>query len=74
MKKGGAAKGELVLAVFELANCFRHGWGIAKDPLAAKQVQSPVINYFHLDRRVKLCHLCGEVMSERGGGEEPVNE
>ena len=25
MKKGGAAKGELVLAIFELANCFRHG-------------------------------------------------
>lgn len=38
MKKGGAAKGELVLAIFELANCFRHGWGIAKDPIAAKQV------------------------------------
>lgn len=38
VKKGGAAKGELVLAIFELANCFRHGWGIAKDPIAAKQV------------------------------------
>ncbi|KAI0866446.1 hypothetical protein F4860DRAFT_457253 [Xylaria cubensis] len=38
VKKGGAAKGELVLAIFELANCFRHGWGIAKDPVAAKQV------------------------------------
>ena len=38
MKKGGAAKGELILAIFELANCFRHGWGIPKDPVAAKQV------------------------------------
>jgi len=38
LKKGGAAKGELVLAIFELANCFRHGWGIPKDPVAAKQV------------------------------------
>lgn len=38
LKKGGAAKGELVLAIFELANCFRHGWGIEKDALAAKQV------------------------------------
>ncbi|KAF5026217.1 hypothetical protein F66182_1684 [Fusarium sp. NRRL 66182] len=37
MKKGGAAKGELVLAIFELANCFRHGWGIEKDAYAAKQ-------------------------------------
>lgn len=38
LKKGGAAKGELVLAIFELANCFRHGWGVPKDPVAAKQV------------------------------------
>lgn len=38
MKKGGAAKGELVLAIFELANCFRHGWGAPKDAVAAKQV------------------------------------
>ena len=38
LKKGGAAKGELVLAIFELANCFRQGWGIPKDPIAAKQV------------------------------------
>lgn len=43
LKKGGAAKGELVLAIFELANCFRHGWGIAKDPVAAKQVGWPFI-------------------------------
>lgn len=39
LKKGGAAKGELVLAIFELANCFRHGWGIPEDPVAAKQVR-----------------------------------
>jgi TPR repeat protein len=38
MKKGGAAKGELVLAIFELANCFRHGWGVQVDKVAAKQV------------------------------------
>ncbi|TVY92613.1 hypothetical protein LAWI1_G003207, partial [Lachnellula willkommii] len=37
MKKGGAAKGELVLAIFELANCFRYGWGVSIDKLAAKQ-------------------------------------
>ncbi|KAH8675887.1 hypothetical protein BX600DRAFT_453804 [Xylariales sp. PMI_506] len=40
LKKGGAAKGELVLAIFELANCFRHGWGIPKDPVAAKLVSA----------------------------------
>lgn len=39
MKKGGAAKGELVLAIFELANCFRHGWGVKIDKYAAKQVR-----------------------------------
>lgn len=38
LKKGGAAKGELVLAIFELANSFRHGWGTKPDPIAAKQV------------------------------------
>lgn len=40
MKKGGAAKGELVLAIFELANCFRYGWGVQIDKFAAKQVRS----------------------------------
>ncbi|KAI0405029.1 HCP-like protein [Xylaria palmicola] len=44
VKKGGAAKGELVLAIFELANCFRHGWGIAKDPVAAKQYYETAAN------------------------------
>jgi TPR repeat protein len=44
LKKGGAAKGELVLAIFELANCFRYGWGIPKDPIAAKQVGFPLPN------------------------------
>ncbi|KOS16702.1 hypothetical protein ESCO_004848 [Escovopsis weberi] len=44
LKKGGAAKGELVLAIFELANCFRHGWGIAKDPVAAKQYYETAAN------------------------------
>lgn len=46
LKKGGAAKGELVLAIFELANCFRHGWGIPRDPVAAKQV-GHLLRYCH---------------------------
>lgn len=33
---GGEAKGELVLAIFELANCFRHGWGTKVDKIAAR--------------------------------------
>lgn len=44
LKKGGAAKGELVLAIFELANCFRHGWGLDKDPIAAKQYYETAAN------------------------------
>ncbi|KAF1989621.1 HCP-like protein [Aulographum hederae CBS 113979] len=44
MKKGGSAKGELVLAIFELANCFRQGWGADKDPVAAKQYYETAAN------------------------------
>lgn len=44
LKKGGAAKGELVLAIFELANCFRHGWGVSKDPIAARQYYETAAN------------------------------
>ncbi|KAI1919146.1 hypothetical protein LOZ65_004587 [Ophidiomyces ophidiicola] len=44
MKKGGAAKGELVLAIFELANCMRHGWGVGKDPFAARQYYEAAAN------------------------------
>ncbi|VVT48883.1 uncharacterized protein SAPINGB_P001997 [Magnusiomyces paraingens] len=32
---GGFARGELTLATYELANCFRNGWGCDKDPAAA---------------------------------------
>ncbi|KAF4851102.1 Protein DSF2 [Colletotrichum siamense] len=44
LKKGGAAKGELVLAIFELANSFRHGWGTKTDPIAAKQYYETAAN------------------------------
>jgi TPR repeat protein len=43
LRKGGAAKGELVLAIFELGNCFRHGWGVEVDKVAAKQVRPPEV-------------------------------
>ncbi|KAK9462781.1 uncharacterized protein V1516DRAFT_671101 [Lipomyces oligophaga] len=33
----GGTKGELTLAIFELANCYRYGWGVEQDPPAAKQ-------------------------------------
>lgn len=43
MKKGGKAKGELVLAIYELGNCFRHGWGVEKDANAARECRSFLI-------------------------------
>ncbi|KAK2593072.1 hypothetical protein QQS21_009238 [Conoideocrella luteorostrata] len=61
MKKGGAAKGELVLAIFELANCFRHGWGIEKDPFAAKQYYETAANLGDSDamNEAAWCYLEG---------------
>ncbi|KAL8795591.1 MAG: hypothetical protein Q9195_002012 [Heterodermia aff. obscurata] len=44
MKKGGAAKGELVLAMYELANSFRHGWGVEMDPVAARSYYETAAN------------------------------
>lgn len=44
MKEGGAAKGELVLALYELANSFRHGWGVEKDPIAARSYYETAAN------------------------------
>jgi TPR repeat protein len=61
LKKGGAAKGELVLAIFELANCFRHGWGIPKDPIAAKNYYETAANLGDTDamNEVAWCYLEG---------------
>ncbi|KAL2109325.1 hypothetical protein VUR80DRAFT_2581 [Thermomyces stellatus] len=61
LKKGGGAKGELVLAIFELANCFRHGWGIKKDPVAAKQYYETAANLGDTDamNEVAWCYLEG---------------
>ncbi|KAF2766230.1 HCP-like protein [Teratosphaeria nubilosa] len=44
IRSGGAAKGELVLAIFELANCFRHGWGVKRDAVAARQYYETAAN------------------------------
>lgn len=61
MKKGGAAKGELTLAIFELANCFRNGWGVKKDPVAAKQYYETAANMGDTDglNEVAWCYLEG---------------
>lgn len=61
IKKGGAAKGELVLAIFELANCFRNGWGVAKDPVAARQYFETAANLGDTDamNEAAWCYLEG---------------
>ncbi|KAJ5520887.1 Tetratricopeptide-like helical [Penicillium fimorum] len=61
VNKGGSAKGELVLAMFELANCFRNGWGIAKDPPAARQYYETAANLGDTDamNEVGWCYLEG---------------
>ena len=61
MKKGGAAKGELVLAIFELANCYRHGWGIAIDKAAARQYYETAANLGDTDamNEAAWCYLEG---------------
>lgn len=43
-KAGGDAKGELVLAIFELANCFRYGWGVKIDKVAARSYYEVAAN------------------------------
>lgn len=50
---GGAAKGELVLAIYELANSFRHGWGVDKDPVAARQYYETAANLGDVDAMVE---------------------
>ncbi|KAK4985558.1 hypothetical protein LTR50_005894 [Elasticomyces elasticus] len=60
LTKGGAAKGELVLAIFELANCFRHGWGVGKDPVAARQYYETAANLGDTDAMNEAAWCCLE--------------
>ncbi|KAH9873819.1 hypothetical protein IAQ61_004446 [Plenodomus lingam] len=59
--KGGAAKGELVLAMYELANCFRNGWGVKKDPAAAKMYYETAANLGDTDamNEIAWCYIEG---------------
>ena len=61
LKTGGAAKGELVLAIYELANCFRHGWGVGKDPIAARSYYETAANLGDTDamNEVARCYEDG---------------
>ena len=62
MKKGGAAKGELVLAIYELANSFRHGWGVEKDTVAARKYYETAANLGDTDamNEVARCYESGQ--------------
>lgn len=61
MKRGGAAKGELVLAIFELANCFRNGWGVDVDKKAAREYYETAANLGDTDamNEAAWCYLEG---------------
>lgn len=50
-----------MLATYELANCFRHGWGIKKDPIAARQYYETAANLGDTDamEEVAWCYLEG---------------
>ena len=67
--KGGAAKGELVLAIFELANCFRHGWGVKKDAVAARQYYETAANLGDTDAMEEAAWC---LMEGFGGGKDKV--
>ncbi|CAF9938102.1 hypothetical protein IMSHALPRED_000662 [Imshaugia aleurites] len=62
IKKGGAAKGELVLAIYELANSFRHGWGVQKDMVAARKYYETAANLGDTDamNEVARCYESGQ--------------
>lgn len=71
LNKGGAAKGELVLAMYELANSFRHGWGVQKDMVAARKYYETAANLGDTDamNEVARCYETGE----GGGGKDRVS-
>jgi TPR repeat protein len=71
MKKGGAAKGELVLAIYELGNCFRHGWGVAKDPVAARSYYETAANLGDVDALNEVARAYEEGF---GGKKDRVSE
>lgn len=59
--KGGAAKGELVLAIFELANSFKSGYGCEKDPIAARRYYETAAELGDTDAMIEVawCYIEG---------------
>ena len=50
-----------MLAIFELANCFRYAWGVKKDPIAARQYYETAANLGDTDalEEAAWCYLEG---------------
>ena len=58
---GAALKEELRLAIFELGNCFRYGWGVRRDPVAARQYYETAAKLGDIDamNEAARCYLDG---------------
>jgi len=56
-----ASRPELKLAIFELGNCFRHGWGVKQAPLAAREYYETAANLGDVDamNEAAWCFLNG---------------
>lgn len=59
--RNGFAKGELVLAIYELGNCFRNGWGTDKDPKLALQYYETAARLGDVDAMSEAasCYMSG---------------
>lgn len=59
--KTGLARGELVLSIFELGNCFRYGWGTAQDPVLAKHYYETAARLGDVDAMMETawCYMNG---------------
>lgn len=60
LTNGGSAKGELVLAIFELANCYRYAWGVKKDAVAARTYYETAANLGDPDALEEAAWCCLE--------------
>lgn len=56
----GDAKGELILAIFEIGNCFRFGWGCKIDKVAAKVFYEVAANLGDPDALEEAAWCCIE--------------
>jgi hypothetical protein len=53
-----AARGELVLAIYELGNAFRHGLGCTPDPIAARRYYETAAELGDVDAMIEAAWCC----------------